>query len=63
MMIFPIARLIAYISRQMTLEKGDLIFTGTPSGVGPLRSGDRVEVEISGIGTLSSPVIQETRNR
>ena len=58
-MIFPIARLIAYISRQMTLEEGDIIFTGTPSGVGPLKPGDRVEVEIEGIGVLTNTVVDE----
>jgi 2-keto-4-pentenoate hydratase/2-oxohepta-3-ene-1,7-dioic acid hydratase in catechol pathway len=40
----------------MTLEPGDLIATGTPSGVGPLQSGDVVEVEIPGVGVLSNPV-------
>ena len=41
----------------MTLYPGDLIPTGTPAGVGPMQPGDRVEVSISGIGTLSNPVI------
>jgi len=58
-MIFPVPRLIAYISRQITLEEGDLIFTGTPSGVGPLAPGDEVEVDIEGIGVLRNPVIAE----
>jgi 2-keto-4-pentenoate hydratase/2-oxohepta-3-ene-1,7-dioic acid hydratase in catechol pathway len=40
----------------MTLEVGDLIFTGTPAGVGPLKAGDTVEVEIEGLGKLSNPV-------
>jgi 2-keto-4-pentenoate hydratase/2-oxohepta-3-ene-1,7-dioic acid hydratase in catechol pathway len=40
----------------MTLMPGDLISTGTPSGVGPLTAGDTVEIEIEGIGTLSNPV-------
>jgi 2-keto-4-pentenoate hydratase/2-oxohepta-3-ene-1,7-dioic acid hydratase in catechol pathway len=40
----------------MTLEQGDLIFTGTPSGVGPLKAGDEVVVEIDGLGKLSNPV-------
>ncbi len=56
-MIFSIPKLISYISYQMTLEDGDLIFTGTPSGVGPLQSGDVVEVEIEGIGVLENPVV------
>jgi len=55
-MIFGVARLIAYISRNVTLEEGDVIATGTPSGVGPLRDGDVFEVEIDGIGVLRNPV-------
>jgi 2-keto-4-pentenoate hydratase/2-oxohepta-3-ene-1,7-dioic acid hydratase in catechol pathway len=51
-MIFTVAELVAFISSVMTLEPGDLISTGTPPGVGPLTTGDRVEVEIAGIGTL-----------
>jgi 2-keto-4-pentenoate hydratase/2-oxohepta-3-ene-1,7-dioic acid hydratase in catechol pathway len=43
----------------MTLEVGDVIATGTPSGVGPLRPGDTVAVDITGIGTLSNNVISE----
>jgi 2-keto-4-pentenoate hydratase/2-oxohepta-3-ene-1,7-dioic acid hydratase in catechol pathway len=46
-----------YISQVMTLEPGDLIATGTPSGVGPLQPGDVVEVEIPGIGVLRNPVV------
>ena len=55
-MVFPIMALVAYISHIMTLEPGDLIATGTPEGVGPLRPGDTVEVEISGVCLLSNPV-------
>ncbi|HUK14235.1 MAG TPA: fumarylacetoacetate hydrolase family protein, partial [Thermoanaerobaculaceae bacterium] len=51
-MIFTIAELLAFISDIMTLYPGDLVTTGTPPGVGQLASGDRVEVEISGIGVL-----------
>lgn len=51
-MIFPPAQLVAFISNIMTLEPGDVIFTGTPAGVGPVRDGDLVEVEIDGIGVL-----------
>ena len=51
-MIFPVAEVIAFISRIMTLHPGDLITTGTPPGVGPLADGQSVEVEIVGIGTL-----------
>ena len=55
-MVFPCAFLVEFISSVMTLEPGDVIFTGTPSGVGPLNSGDTVEVEIQGIGTLRNHV-------
>ncbi len=56
-LIFDVATLISFCSQHMTLEEGDLISTGTPSGVGPLSPGDVVEVEISGIGILRNPVI------
>ncbi|NJC95820.1 MAG: fumarylacetoacetate hydrolase family protein [Anaerolineae bacterium] len=55
-MVFNVGVLIAYISSVMTLEPGDLIFTGTPAGVGELKNGDRGEVEIEGLGSLSNPV-------
>ena len=55
-MVFPPAFLIAYISRVMTLESGDVIMTGTPSGVGPLLAGDEVIVEVEGVGELRNPV-------
>jgi 2-keto-4-pentenoate hydratase/2-oxohepta-3-ene-1,7-dioic acid hydratase in catechol pathway len=55
-MIFPCAFLVEYISAVMTLMPGDVILTGTPAGVGPLAAGDRVEVEIEGIGVLANPV-------
>ncbi|TVQ95871.1 MAG: FAA hydrolase family protein [Deltaproteobacteria bacterium] len=55
-MIFPVAELISHISHIMTLLPGDVISTGTPSGVGPLRPGDVVEVSIPEIGVLSNPV-------
>jgi len=62
-MIFPVARLIAFLSQDTTLKAGTVILTGTPAGVGAamkpprfLAAGDRVEVEIEGIGTLSNPV-------
>lgn len=58
-LIFPIPRLIAHLSRFCTLEPGDLISTGTPSGVGPLAPGDTVEVRIVGIGSLINPVVAE----
>lgn len=56
-MVFSIPFLISYISRIMTLEAGDLLATGTPEGVGPLAHGDVVEVELSGLGTLTNPVV------
>jgi len=52
-MIFDVPALIAYCSAAMTLEPGDLLVTGTPEGVSPLSDGDRLEVEIEGIGVLS----------
>ncbi len=58
-MIFAVPVLIAYISAVMTLEPGDVILTGTPAGVGPLQPGDRVTVEIEGIGSLANTVIAQ----
>ncbi|MCK5060581.1 fumarylacetoacetate hydrolase family protein [Candidatus Bipolaricaulota bacterium] len=55
-LIFSIPEIIEEITSFMTLEEGDVIATGTPSGVGPLSSGDLVEVEIEGIGTLRNRV-------
>jgi 2-keto-4-pentenoate hydratase/2-oxohepta-3-ene-1,7-dioic acid hydratase in catechol pathway len=57
--IFPLDAIIRYISRFLTLLPGDLIATGTPAGVGPMKAGDVVEVAVEGIGTLSNPVIDE----
>lgn len=51
-MVFNVGVIIAYISSVMTLEPGDLIFTGTPSGVGELKDGDEVSVEIEGLGEI-----------
>ncbi len=59
-MVFSIPSLLAYISRIMTLEPGDLVATGTPSGVGPLVPGDMVEIEIPGVSRVTNPV-QESR--
>jgi 2-keto-4-pentenoate hydratase/2-oxohepta-3-ene-1,7-dioic acid hydratase in catechol pathway len=53
-MMFPPAVVVAYVSQVMTLLPGDVILTGTPAGVGPLSPGDRVEVEIEGIGVLTN---------
>jgi 2-keto-4-pentenoate hydratase/2-oxohepta-3-ene-1,7-dioic acid hydratase in catechol pathway len=57
--LFPLDVIIRYISRVMTLFPGDLISTGTPPGVGPLKAGDVVEVTVAGIGTLQNPVVAE----
>ena len=58
-MVFDIPALVAHVSRVMTLEPGDIIATGTPSGVGPLAAGDVVEIEVGGVGSLSNPVVAE----
>jgi 2-keto-4-pentenoate hydratase/2-oxohepta-3-ene-1,7-dioic acid hydratase in catechol pathway len=55
-LIFPIPRLIAFISAIMTLLPGDIISTGTPSGIGPLTAGDRVTIKVEGVGELTNPV-------
>jgi 2-keto-4-pentenoate hydratase/2-oxohepta-3-ene-1,7-dioic acid hydratase in catechol pathway len=56
-MVFGVAELLAFVSRVMTLLPGDVILTGTPAGVGPIRPGDRMEVEIERIGILRNPVV------
>jgi 2-keto-4-pentenoate hydratase/2-oxohepta-3-ene-1,7-dioic acid hydratase in catechol pathway len=55
-LIFPIDHLIAFVSAVMTLLPGDIISTGTPAGVGPLKPGDRVTVKVAGVGELNNPV-------
>jgi 2-keto-4-pentenoate hydratase/2-oxohepta-3-ene-1,7-dioic acid hydratase in catechol pathway len=55
-LIFPIPRLIAFISSIMTLLPGDIISTGTPAGIGPLQAGDNVTVKVEGVGELTNPV-------
>jgi 2-keto-4-pentenoate hydratase/2-oxohepta-3-ene-1,7-dioic acid hydratase in catechol pathway len=57
-LIFAVPDIIAFISSVMTLLPGDVIATGTPSGVGPLQAGDCFTVKIDGIGELSNPVIE-----
>src|SRR4029453_17560111 len=66
-MIFGVPELIAFISRQITLEPGDVIATGTPAGVGVFRDpplflepGDRVRCEIDGIGSVENPIVDWT---
>jgi 2-keto-4-pentenoate hydratase/2-oxohepta-3-ene-1,7-dioic acid hydratase in catechol pathway len=56
-LIFPAGELVCFVSRVMTLLPGDMITTGTPSGIGPLRAGDVVEIEVEGVGVLSNPVL------
>lgn len=56
-MIFDIPTLISFVSHVMTLLPGDIVLTGTPSGIGELHSGDTVEVRIEGIGSLSNRVV------
>jgi 2-keto-4-pentenoate hydratase/2-oxohepta-3-ene-1,7-dioic acid hydratase in catechol pathway len=55
-LIFSVPVLLCYISAAITLEPGDLVLTGTPSGVGPLAAGDRVEVSMAGLGVLANTV-------
>ena len=59
---FNCQQLVCWISRIMTLEVGDVIATGTPSGISPMQPGDTVEVEVEGIGVLSNPVVAEPEN-
>jgi len=59
--IFSVPFLLRFISQIMTLFPGDIITTGTPAGVGPLKPGDRVDVQIEGIGTLSNTVMKIKR--
>lgn len=58
-MVFSIPFLLSFISQVMTLNEGDLILTGTPAGVGPLKVGDVVEVEVVGVSRVSNPVAEE----
>ena len=56
--IFPVPRLLSFISAGMTLEPGDVVTTGTPDGVGPIRAGETVEIEVEGVGVLRNPVVK-----
>jgi 2-keto-4-pentenoate hydratase/2-oxohepta-3-ene-1,7-dioic acid hydratase in catechol pathway len=60
--IFSIPELLTYITAAITLEPGDLLLTGTPAGVGPLNSGDQVDVEIAGLGVLSNTFAAAPKN-
>lgn len=55
-LLFGVPKLVSFISKVMTLLPGDIISTGTPSGVGPMKQGDKVEVEIEGVGRLTNYV-------
>lgn len=57
-LIFPVTFLVKFVSEIMTLYPGDIISTGTPAGIGPMSPGDRVDVQIEGIGTLSNRVMK-----
>jgi 2-keto-4-pentenoate hydratase/2-oxohepta-3-ene-1,7-dioic acid hydratase in catechol pathway len=57
--VFPLPRLLAFICAGMTLESGDVVSTGTPAGVGPIKAGDIVEVEVEGVGVLRNEVRAE----
>ncbi len=57
-LIFPIRKLVAFISSVMTLLPGDIISTGTPAGIGPLSPGDLVTVKVEGVGELTNPVVK-----
>lgn len=56
-MIWPVPRIIAYLSSFLTLQAGDLIFTGTPEGVGPVQPGDRLQAAIDGLGSLEIAIV------
>ena len=66
-MMFPVVEMLVYLTQGLTLEPGDIIFTGTPSGVGHarkpdpvwMRNGDVCEIEIEGVGTLRNPIVDE----
>ena len=57
-LIFTIPELVEFISKVMTLLPGDIISTGTPSGIGPIRPGDNVTIHVEGVGALSNPVVE-----
>jgi 2-keto-4-pentenoate hydratase/2-oxohepta-3-ene-1,7-dioic acid hydratase in catechol pathway len=55
-MLTPVAQIVAYASRIMTLNPGDILFTGAPPGVGPITAGEEVDMAISGIGSMTVTV-------
>lgn len=56
-LIFSVPFLISFVSKVMTLNPGDVIMTGTPHGVGPMKAGDTIEVDVEGVGVLRNPVV------
>jgi 2-keto-4-pentenoate hydratase/2-oxohepta-3-ene-1,7-dioic acid hydratase in catechol pathway len=58
-LLFPVDMLVSYLSRAITLRPGDVIITGTPSGVGEIAPGDQMEIELEGVGVLANPVVAE----
>lgn len=63
LLIYSIGRVLAHVTRFMTLEAGDVILTGTPAGVGAVQPGDVMTVEVEGLGTLRNPVVDEDEAR
>ncbi len=59
-MVFSIPEIVAYLSRFLTLRPYDVILTGTPRGLSPVAAGDRMRVEVEGVGALENPVVEET---
>lgn len=59
-LLFSVPELVSYISQAITLLPGDVIMTGTPSGVGEIKPGDLMEIELEGVGILANPVVAET---
>jgi 2-keto-4-pentenoate hydratase/2-oxohepta-3-ene-1,7-dioic acid hydratase in catechol pathway len=57
-LIFPVAQIVSYVSRYVTLLPGDIIYTGTPGTTRPMKPGDVVEVELEGVGVLRNNVAQ-----
>ena len=58
-LLFSVPQLVAYLSMAITLQPGDVIITGTPSGVGPIVPGDVVDIFVEGVGTLTNTVVAE----
>src|SRR5262249_40067355 len=62
-LIFPIDMLVEFVTFVMTLELGDIISTGTPEGIGPIKPGDTVTVKVEGVGELRNPVVAESQEQ